>query len=177
WRWKTSQEAARYLAHLRAFDIDWIEDPFPVELIDCYRQFQRFERVVPVGAGDDLTYFRDVEALMEAPVDVLRLDALSIGGVTAFGELAAAAKKRGCAVSPHFYPQIHQHCVFGWGASDHVEMIPSDRPFDRTHELIRHDAFARVKNGRLAAPGDIGAGYELDDEAVERSARRKTVAG
>ncbi len=177
WRWKSPEQASRYLSSLRAFDIDWIEDPFPVELIDCYRRFQRFERVVPVGAGDDLTDCRDIEALMDSPVNVVRLDALAIGGVTAFGELAAVAKKRGCRVSPHIYPHVHQHCVFGWGASDHVEMIPSDRSFDRIHELVQHDPFARVKNGRLEAPNVIGAGFDLNDKAVEKFARRKTVAG
>ena len=82
------------------------------------------------------------------------------------------ARSRGSYVSPHFYPQIHQHYVFGWNFLDHIEMIPTDRPFERTHDLIQHDALKRVSNGRLTPPSEAGAGFVLNEEAVKRWARR-----
>jgi L-alanine-DL-glutamate epimerase-like enolase superfamily enzyme len=172
WRWNTIGEAVRFLRLLRDFNIDWIEDPFPIHLLNCYKGLHR-ANIMPVGAGDDATHSDYLEALLDGGLDVLRLDATTIGGVTTFGELAARAKRQGMFVSPHFHPQIHQHCAFGWNVVDHVEMIPTDRPFDRTHILIQNDAYSTVKSGLLHPPQEPGAGFQLDDKAVEKWARRR----
>jgi L-alanine-DL-glutamate epimerase-like enolase superfamily enzyme len=75
-------------------------------------------------------------------------------------------------VSFHERPEVHQHLAFGLGLADHVEVFPTDRPFDCAHMLIREPAFARVADGRLAPPEAPGSGLRLDDAALAKWTRR-----
>jgi len=175
WRWKNFGEAARFLAAVREFDIDWVEDPFPPEMLGAYRRLTS-AGIVPVAAGDDMTNPKGLEDLRANGIDIMRLDVTTIGGIKIFQELAHRARRTGVSISPHFYPQIHQQLAFGWNLLDHVEIIPTDRSFDQTHALLAVNAFDNVKGGLLHPPEEVGAGYQLDMSAVERWCwRRATV--
>ena len=67
---------------------------------------------------------------------------------------------------------MHQHLAFGLGLADHVEVFPTDRPFDCAHMLIREPAFDRIAGGKLSPPTAPGTGLKLDDKALAKSARR-----
>ena len=175
WSWATAREG---LAAARMWDglgVAWIEDPMPrtrVSEIAFLRQRSR----VPIGVGDETTRVRDLELLMEGgAIDVVRIDATTLGGFSAALPLAAAAVARGLRVSFHVNPEVHRHCVFAHEACNHVEIFPTDRPFDCSHVLIERPAFADVVHGQLAAPMAPGTGLRLDTEALHRYAYRHAV--
>ena len=70
----------------------------------------RREGAYPVGVGDEVTHITTFRALLDAgALDVLRLDAVSIGGVTPARRVIALAQERGVPVSFHIYPEVSVH--------------------------------------------------------------------
>src|SRR5690606_4356485 len=101
-------------------------------------------------------------------VDVLRIDATAIGGIGAAKNLGNEATRRGLRVSYHEHPEVHEHCAFGFGMVDHIEMFPTDRQFDQAHRLTLTNSFQRVSNGFLAPSSHPGTGVQLNIPAVKQ---------
>jgi len=172
WSWKTARQALESASVWEGLGIAWIEDPMPRSCLSQIAYLRRNSRV-PIGVGDECTRPGDLQALMNSEaVDVVRVDATTIGGFTAALTLAAAAVARGLRVSYHVNPEVHRHCLFADDASDHIEIFPTDRPFDCSHMLIEEPAFADVRSGRLAPPAAPGTGLRLNTQALERYAYR-----
>jgi L-alanine-DL-glutamate epimerase-like enolase superfamily enzyme len=172
WSCKTARDGLKAAEAWRDLGVAWIEDPmYRTKLSEI--AFMRRHSPVPIGVGDEVTRPADLEALMESgAVDVLRIDATTIGGVTAALGLAARAVSRGLRVSYHVNPEVHRHCVFADTAADHLEIFPTDRPFDCSHMLLEHAAFADVDGGFLAPPETAGTGLRLDTDTLTRFAYR-----
>jgi L-alanine-DL-glutamate epimerase-like enolase superfamily enzyme len=177
WSWATARDGLAASRMWEGLGVAWIEDPMPRTRVDEIAFLRQHSRV-PIGVGDETTRTRDLELLMERQaVDVVRLDATTLGGFSAALPLAAAAVARGLRVSFHINPEIHRHCVFANDACDHIEIFPTDRPFDGSHVLIEEPAFADVRRGQLTAPAAPGTGLRLDTEALNRHAYRHAVHG
>ncbi|HEV2597899.1 mandelate racemase/muconate lactonizing enzyme family protein [Sphingopyxis sp.] len=172
WSWKQSKPHLAMLDAIRHLGIAWIEDPFPSSAASNYIALRR-QTDLAIGCGDECSSAADLFRLVETEaVDLLRVDATAIGGVTALEQLATAARRKKIRVSHHEHPETHEHCVFGFGIADHVEMFPTDRPFDQVHRIIEQSPFDRVRQGRLHPPTEPGTGVRLRLGEVERLARR-----
>lgn len=172
WTWREVKSHLEFVSQLEDLGILWIEDPFPRDRISAYREL-REGSAVPVGCGDEATRAGDLHALMRAgAIDQLRADATTIGGIEAVRLLTAAAHTLGIGVSYHEHPEVHEHCVFGFPGVDSVEVFPTDRPFDRVHDLVEEAVFQRVKDGRLHASDKPGTGIRLNEDFVRSSAHR-----
>ncbi len=170
--WRTVREAAETIRRFAAVDIAWVEDPFPQHRLHEVGALR--EQVgVPLGAGDDLTAPRDVMRLAEEDlVDVVRIDALTFGGISAASDVIATARQYEKPISTHAYPGVHQHFSFAWQDTTWVEAFPDDLPFEPSHKLMRESLYARIEDGHLDAPTAPGLDTALDLAAVERYARR-----
>ena len=91
-----------------AFDLTWLEDPFPARLAALVGPFRRAVDI-PLALGEDRAGLDDFTALLELDIDVLRIDATVCGGITEFLRAAGVAAARGRSVSPHVFPEIHVH--------------------------------------------------------------------
>jgi L-alanine-DL-glutamate epimerase-like enolase superfamily enzyme len=174
WSCKTARQALESASMWEDLGIAWIEDPMPRHRLSEIAYLRRHSRV-PIGVGDECSRAGDIEALMTGEaIDVVRVDATTIGGYTVALPLAAAAVKRGLRVSYHVNPEVHRHCLFADDASDHIELFPTDRPFDCSHVLIDEPAFDDVRSGYLTPPTAPGTGLRLNTQALERYAYRHT---
>jgi L-alanine-DL-glutamate epimerase-like enolase superfamily enzyme len=172
WAWPGVEHGLRTAAALRGLDIDWLEDPFGRDRVTEYAEVKA-KAGIPIGAGDETTRPEQMRRLIEADaLHVARVDATTLGGYASAAEIARAAAARRMRVSFHERPEVHQHLAFGLGLADHVEVFPTDRPFDCAHMLIREPAFDRIVDGRLAPPEGPGSGLSLDDKALAKWARR-----
>ena len=172
WTWDRAQPHLDLARKVGSFRLDWLEDPLDRTLLHDYRLLRQ-QSGIAIGCGDEASRAADLEALAAASaIDVLRIDATTIGGIEPLRRLSISAIERGLRVSYHEHPEVHQHCVFGFGAADHVEMFPTDRPFDRVHALIVDSPFDRVHNGMLQPPELAGSGVRLRRDAVEQTALR-----
>lgn len=175
WSWRTARQGLAAAALWEGLGVAWIEDPMPRARLSEIAMLRRHSRI-PIGVGDEASRPDDLRALMQhGCVDVVRVDATTIGGFGPALALAAEAVGRGLRVSYHVNPEIHRHCVFAGETADHIEVFPADRPFDCSHMLIEAPAFADISSGRLSAPQGAGTGLRLDSEAVERFAYRHSV--
>jgi L-alanine-DL-glutamate epimerase-like enolase superfamily enzyme len=172
WSWKSISEAAIAARLWEAIRLTWIEDPFPPDRVDLIGGL-RAAISTPIGAGDEVTERRLVDSLLSTrAVDVLRLDATTIGGFSAFASIAERAQSLGCPVSPHIYPEIHQHCAFAWPSVERLEIYPANSPTWLGDRLLRSAADLRLEDGKLEAPDSAGLGLELNWEAVEKYSTR-----
>jgi L-alanine-DL-glutamate epimerase-like enolase superfamily enzyme len=172
WSWPSVEHGLKCAAPLRDLDIDWLEDPFHRDRVADYASVKAGAGVA-IGAGDETTQPQQMRRLIEADaLHVARIDATTLGGFGPAQELALQAAARGMRLSFHERPEVHQHLAFALGLADHVEVFPTDRPFDCAHMLIREPAFGRIANGRLSPPTAPGTGLKLDDKALAKSARR-----
>ncbi len=172
WSWPSVEHGLKCAAPLRDFDIDWLEDPFHRDRVADYASVKAGAGV-PIGAGDETTQPQQMRRLIEADaLHVARVDATTLGGFGPAEEVARQAAARGMRLSFHERPEVHQHLAFGLGLADHVEVFPTDRPFDCAHMLIREPAFDRIAGGKLSPPTAPGTGLKLDDKALAKSARR-----
>jgi len=172
WSWPSVEHGLKCAAPLRDLDIEWLEDPFHRDRVADYASVKAGAGV-PIGAGDETTQPQQMRRLIEADaLHVARIDATTLGGFGPAQELALQAAARGMRLSFHERPEVHQHLAFALGLADHVEVFPTDRPFDCAHMLIREPAFGRIANGRLSPPTAPGTGLKIDDKALAKSARR-----
>jgi L-alanine-DL-glutamate epimerase-like enolase superfamily enzyme len=177
WTWRDAHSHQDLLLGLADLGVLWIEDPFPRTRVGAYRDLRALSSV-PVGCGDEATRAADLTALMrERAIDQLRADATTIGGIEALRLLTAEAQSLDLGVSYHEHPETHEHCVFGFAGVGSVEVFPSDRPFDRVHDLVRESVFERIRDGWLSAPERPGTGVRLRDDVVRAHAHRHHVIG
>jgi L-alanine-DL-glutamate epimerase-like enolase superfamily enzyme len=172
WSWRTAKEGMEAARMWDGLGVAWIEDPMPRNRLSEIA-FLRSHSPIPIGVGDEATRPDDLRALMDGGcVDVMRIDATTIGGFSVALPLAAEAAGRGFRVSFHVNPEVHRHCVFANEAVDHIEVFPADRPFDCSHVLIEEPAFAAIEAGGLYPPQAPGTGLRLNTEALQRFAYR-----
>jgi L-alanine-DL-glutamate epimerase-like enolase superfamily enzyme len=172
WAWAEAKSKMKTLRALEEMGIEWIEDPFASSRVKSYRDLRR-DSLVPIGGGDETSLASNMFALLEGrALDVVRLDATTMGGIDAVRELGAEAKRRGVRISYHVHPEVHEHLVFGLGLADHIEMFPTDRQFDRLHDLTESASFDRVVNGQLSPNETPGTGLKIDLKKIAPFVRR-----
>lgn len=177
--WHSLSDAKWMARHLEEFDIAWLEDPFPHHRFDLLRPFTESSNV-PIGSGDDVT---DPEALIDLVtnrgVDILRVDATTLGGVQPTLDVLGAARQAGIPVSGHAHPYVHQHLSFATEAVPYVEAFADDRPFEPSYKLTTGSVYPKIRNGELERPAEPGLAFELDLDRVNEWAVRtetKTLA-
>ena len=173
WSWPSVEHGLKCAAPLRDLDIDWLEDPFHRDRVADYAAVKAGARI-PIGAGDETTQDRRTLRLIEStPSTSPGSTPPPWGGFGPAEQGArAAAAARGMRISFHERPEVHQHLAFGLGLADHVEVFPTDRPFDCAHNVIREPAFDRISKGSFPHDRAGQAGLKLDDKALARSAQR-----
>jgi L-alanine-DL-glutamate epimerase-like enolase superfamily enzyme len=149
----------------------WVEDPFPPEQAAAIAELRRTD-LVPVAAGDEVSHPDTLRALVDA-VDVLRLDAMTLGGVSGFLEARAQAVRAGVPISTHIAPEVHRHFAFAFPEVSHVELFPPGSPFFGVDELVERDSLD-VRDGMIHAPDEPGVGAVIDWDGVRHWARRHT---
>jgi L-alanine-DL-glutamate epimerase-like enolase superfamily enzyme len=159
-------DADTALAEIAAWEapreaLAWLEDPLLPEDADGTTRI-RADGPFAVGAGDEVTDPRTNAALLRShAVDVLRLDAIAIGGVTPARRELARAADAAVPVSCHVYPEISVHLP-GVGVETFDREPPHGNRYDPAPLLIAGGpTFA---DGRAAPPRAPGLGFDLDWE-------------
>lgn len=168
--WRDPQEAVAAIGLFEFLRPAWIEDPFRGDQADWIRRVRQQVKV-PLAAGDEVASPEAIRRLMAADaVDVVRLDATIHGGISEFAALAHEARVRGLRISPHVYPEIHQHCAFAFPGLSCLELFAPGTRFDSYEEFIRPSSLVRPVNGQISAPERTGLGIDLDWAAVHAAA-------
>lgn len=161
--WRSSDEALAEIALWGDTPLAWLEDPLVPEDADGCAAIRRLGPY-PVGVGDEVSHIATFRSLLAAQaLDVLRLDVLSIGGITPARRVLALAAARNMPVSFHVYPEVSIHLAAATPGS-HVEMfdpdLPAGSPLDPAHRLSHGGP--TVSEGTALAPDAPGLGFDLD---------------
>jgi L-alanine-DL-glutamate epimerase-like enolase superfamily enzyme len=174
WAWRDVRSGLRAAWLWEPYALKWIEDPFPPQQVENMARLREASPTV-IAAGDEVSSRANVDQILaEHAVDVLRLDATTIGGVTAFSEVRAQASAAGYQVSPHVYPEIHQHFAFAWPGIEPIEMFPRDGAFDFVDRFVGPASLTFAAPGRLGPPQAPGLGMEIDWQVVEKATSRRS---
>ncbi|NYF15136.1 L-alanine-DL-glutamate epimerase-like enolase superfamily enzyme [Pseudoclavibacter sp. JAI123] len=172
--WPTLRHAQRMLRDLEEFDLAWLEDPFPHHRFELLRPLTE-NSAVPIGSGDDIT---DPQILIDLvtsrAVDVLRVDATTLGGMQDTLDVLGAARQAGIPTSGHAHSYVHQHLSFASEAMHHIEVFPDDRPFEPSYRLTTGSVYPHIQDGLLHRPAEPGLAFTLDLDRIEQWADRST---
>jgi L-alanine-DL-glutamate epimerase-like enolase superfamily enzyme len=162
--WRTAEEAlAEFPLWGETPPLAWLEDPLvPEDAAGCAAI--RRDGPHPVGVGDEVTDPGTYRALLDAgALDVLRLDVIAIGGVTAARRVQALAAERAVPVSFHIYPEVSVHLAAthpGTTVETFDQDFPGGNPLDPAHRL--RTGPLQIADGHAIAPDAPGLGFDLD---------------
>lgn len=174
WSWRTAKQAIDAVRMWEDFDLAWVEDPFPASAWPSIRALANAVRT-PIGAGDEVSVQAVMDLLIaERAVDLVRLDATTIGGFSQFAAVRESASRAGYSTSPHAYPEIHRHCVFAWPGVGPIEMFPVGSPTWGASRFLGLETDLANDRTTIPAPIEPGLGLEVDWAAVSALSTRST---
>jgi L-alanine-DL-glutamate epimerase-like enolase superfamily enzyme len=173
WAWRRVEDALALVREWAAFDLAWVEDPFPIGDIESLSRLTA-RSTIPVASGDEVTDSQALIRLAESrAVHRLRAD-VTLLGIERFRDVVEAAIESDIEVSPHAYPEIHRHLVYGLEGVTPLEAFASD------HQAWPVSLFAQVAETATdvaARPDAPGLGLELVASVLERHAVRSHHVG
>jgi L-alanine-DL-glutamate epimerase-like enolase superfamily enzyme len=166
WCWKNPAQALGEMRGWPDAPIAWVEDPILPENVRACAALHEGARM-PIAFGDEVTDPNVLCGLIEAnATDVLRIDATTIGGITAAARVAAVADQASVPVSLHVYPELHVHLAAAWRSCEVIETFdPAGNPFDPAYRLFAGGP--EIAAGVAQAPERAGLGIDLDLEFLE----------
>lgn len=171
WTWNTLTEAMRVCRDLDGMGLNFLEDPFSASDLRLTHELRR-HLVTPIAAGEDVFGARVVSELVSG-IDILRVDATTVGGLTGAIEAINIAAAAGRTVFPHVFAPLHLHLACVFPNVEGVEWITQESGADPLHRLLHN--VPGVKDGKMSPSDEPGVGISVNWDAVERLSRRSVV--
>ena len=165
WAWRDVLEVLPVVRGWEDLDLDSLEDPFPSDLAAMVGRL-REETRIPLSLGEDYVgrwSYRDL--LASGLVDIVRVDATTIGGISEAIKVIAMTSSYGLPVSPHVFPEIHVHLGAAFAGVRAVELTDPERGYEALYRLFT--SWVTIENGELVAPEAPGLGLDIDWAAVD----------
>jgi L-alanine-DL-glutamate epimerase-like enolase superfamily enzyme len=168
WAWRSAADVLPTIRSWDRFDLAWIEDPFPSEMVDAVARL-RAGCQIPLALGEDGTgRWTFLDILRRGHADYLRIDATVMGGISEAMRVCALASAYGIPVSPHIFSEVHVHLGAAFPGVLCVEMTEPRYEVDLMYRLLTHRI--ELRDGAIDAPQEPGLGVDLDRAAVEKFA-------
>jgi L-alanine-DL-glutamate epimerase-like enolase superfamily enzyme len=171
WTWSTLTEARKVCRELDGMGLNFLEDPFSASDVRLTHELRR-QLVTPIAAGEDVFGARVVSDLVSG-IDILRVDATTVGGLTGAIEAINLAAAAGKTVFPHVFAPLHLHLACAFPNVEGVEWITQESGADPLHQLLHNVPV--LKDGKMRPSDEPGVGISVDWDAVERLSRRSIV--
>ena len=171
WTWNTLTEAKKVCRELDGLGLNFLEDPFAASDWRLTHELRR-DLVTPIAAGEDTFGARVVSELVSG-IDILRVDATTIGGITGAIEAIDLAAGAGRTVFPHVFSPLHVHLACAFPNVEGVEWISNESGADPVDQLLLNIPI--VEDGEMRPSEEPGAGILIDWSAVELRAQRRAV--
>lgn len=157
----TREQAHEMIDAVAELGLEWIEDPVVHNDYAGLREIVA-RSPVPIATGENEYLPEGFEPLLGAQPRYLLPDLQRVGGITGWRGLVDSAGKADVILTPHVYPHI-------------ALQLLSTLPYASVHEYVSWwDPLSSYelhpRDGQLEVPDVIGAGLELDPDAVERYA-------
>jgi L-alanine-DL-glutamate epimerase-like enolase superfamily enzyme len=171
WTWSTLTEAKRACLDIDDLGLNFLEDPFAASDIRLTHQI-RNELTTPIAAGEDV-FGAGVVADLVSGIDILRVDATTVGGITSAIEAINLAAAAGRTVFPHVFAPLHVHLACAFPNVEAVEWITQECGADPLDQFLQN--IPSIKHGQMSPNEEPGIGISIDWSAVEKRSRRNAV--
>jgi L-alanine-DL-glutamate epimerase-like enolase superfamily enzyme len=171
WTWSTLTEAKRACLDIDELGLIFIEDPFAANNIRWTHQL-RSELTTPIAAGEDV-FGPGVVSDLVSGIDILRVDATTVGGITGVVEAIHIAAAAGKTVFPHVFAPLHVHLACAFPNVETVEWIAQERGADPLDRFLKN--IPSIKHGQMSPSEEPGNGVSIDWSEVEKLSRRNAV--
>jgi L-alanine-DL-glutamate epimerase-like enolase superfamily enzyme len=171
WTWSTMTEAKRACLDIDGLGLNFLEDPFAANDIRWTHQLRK-ELATPIAAGEDV-FGPGVVADLVSGIDILRVDATTVGGITGAVEAINIAAAAGRTVFPHVFAPLHIHLACAFPNVEAVEWITQECGADPLDQLMRN--LPAMEDGKMSPSTEPGIGISIDWDAVGRLSRRHAV--
>jgi D-galactarolactone cycloisomerase len=166
----TESEALAIARGVKPFDLTWFEEPvWPPEDYPALARVRR-DGGIKVSAGENAMSPADFARMFEAgAVDIAQPSVTKIGGIAAFAEVVAIARRHGVRVvahSPYFGPGLLATLHLTWALLDDA---PIEYGYCRLDASPLATAIA-VSNGMIALPQGPGLGCDPDPAVLREYA-------
>jgi len=163
--WASAREALTFLDAVDT-EFSFIEDPFLPDNLAALTAFRKHSSaIVAVGEWESSRY-RFLELLKLDLLDIARVDATAVGGITEWMRIAAVVAAHDKRVLPHYYPEIHRHLVAACPVAEAIEVVPRLTGADNYHVLVRSTPWEDAPHvPSLTTPG---LGIEWNWESIEQ---------
>lgn len=121
WIFRDVDSAVEFLEGVRDVRLDWFEDAFPPGDAQIVSELR--ERAgVPIAMGDEQggSYYPEA-LLLRGAVDVVRIDATCMGGITGTRRLISQCEEAAAAFAPHMFAHVHSQIFGGLGHDVPIE--------------------------------------------------------
>lgn len=170
WSWNTLTEAKRCCRALDELGLNFLEDPFAASDVRLTHELRR-ELRTPIAAGED-TFGPGVVADLVSGIDILRVDATTVGGITGAVEAINIAAGAGRTVFPHVFPPLHVHLACAFPNVESVELIPAESGADPLERMLRN--LPIMQDGKMMPGEEPGTGISIDWEKATQCTKRAT---
>lgn len=162
--WRDAFSARNALARLEDFRVTWVEEPLSPDDVYGHRELRERCRI-PIATGEiEATRWGFAPLIRERAADVIQPDAAVVGGLTEWRRIANTAASFDLPVAPHWFSDLHVHCVASAPNALWIEHF-TDRRILNVMELFEQSLI--VKDGWAKVPEEPGLGILLDDASVE----------
>lgn len=162
------ENAVQRVNLIKKYNISFVEDPF-LESEGLLSIALREATGVPVSFGESIASSKMAEQVINYnQVDVLRIDALVIGGVNEFLKAVNYAHLKGKSYATHIHTEIHSQLA---GITPNLylgglEYLDPHYEIDLFHHLLHKPL--QIKNGNAIISQEPGFGINWDWDAIKR---------
>jgi L-alanine-DL-glutamate epimerase-like enolase superfamily enzyme len=163
------EDAIRFAKRLEKYNIAWMEDLAPWTQTEHLKKFAQ-NSCVPLCTGEDIYLADNYEKVMQAGVNVVHPDMLTVGGFMEMKKVGALCEKYGVSLAIHmaespigFMAAIHAAAALKNVLA--VEFHSVDHP--EWYELVNPKI--KLENGFMNVPDAPGLGIEsLNEELIKK---------
>lgn len=161
------EDAIRFAKRLEKYNIAWMEDLTPWQNTKDIKKFAD-NSLVPICTGEDIYLSENFEAIMQAGVNTIHPDVLTIGGLSEMKKVGEMCEKYGVSLAVHmaespigFMAAIHAAAAMKNVLA--VEFHSVDHP--EWYELVK--PAIKLEDGFMQVPDAPGLGIEaLNEELI-----------
>ena len=155
-----AEEALEHGRRLERFDPFWYEEPTIPEDVPAHARMVR-ELAVPIAIGESLHSPHEFQRYAdEGAVEVLQIDPITNGGITASLKALKMADEAGLQTSSHYTDELSAHLLCASNSPVYLEKHAfALDPYLQTPQ--------KVDNGRVRPTETPGTGLRFDEAALE----------
>lgn len=171
------EDAIRFAKRMEKYNIAWMEDIAPWMLTEHLRKFTQ-NSCVPLGTGEDIYLAENFEPILQAGVNLVHPDALTIGGLGQIMQLGRMCEKYGAAIALHMAESpIGFMAALHAGAALKNVLCMEFHSVDHPEWLELVNPNIKIENGFAAVPDAPGLGIEsLNEELIAKFHKKDTPA-